>query len=245
MLKKLTLVLLAICQVCCLCSCNVSDNTTEKDNLVIAQDNNESDSDLVSLESINGNNIEYAAPYSEGLMFLKLTSNDADVYCVDKNGKVVFKLNEELVKVRTSQFMNEYAFVTAIDTSGDYHTVLCDKKGKLTYPSDVGVTEFYGPDEILKAGYVLAVKEEANYASTKKQLGVLNTNLEWEIPLSEELYVQFADTLADSFGENFIVDNVFYSVKLSKSLNLKTGEVLSIDLKQVTPSSERSNYRGR
>ncbi len=249
MSNKLISLLLATCMLFCLSTCgttetssNVNNTQSESqtDTTQNTKENIQTESNISSAnkESISGYEIEYASPYSEGLMFLKLIGNDADVYCVDKNGEVAFKLDDTIVNIKSSQFMCEYAFVSATDTSGNYHTVLCDKKGKLTYPSDIGVTEFYGPDEILNAGYILAVKVEANYNYTKKQLGVLNTKLEWKIPLSEELYTQFEDTLTDAYDENFIVDNIFYSVKLSKSLNLETGEVCSVDLKQVTPSSE-------
>lgn len=239
-MKRITALLLALCLICCLCSCDAShDNSKDRENVVPDHNDDEQGNNYVTEESINGREIEYALPYSEGFMFLKLADDDDHIYCVNKNGNVAFKLDDSIVNVVSSQFMGEYAFVSVKnETGGLYHTALCDKKGQLINPSDVGVTRFYGPEEILKAGYILAVKEETGYNYTKRQFGVLNTKLEWEVPLSEELYTQLEEALPDGYKENFVVGNTFYSVELSKSLNLKTGEVRSVDLKRVTPSSE-------
>lgn len=239
-MKRITVLLLALCLICCLCSCDAShDSSRDRGNLASDQNDDEQGNNYVTEESINGREIEYALPYSEGLMFLKLTDDDDHIYCVNKNGNVAFKLDDSIVNVVSSKFMGEYAFVSVKnETGGLYHTALCDKKGQLTSPSDVGATKFYGPEEILKAGYVLAVREEDSYDSTKRELGVLNTKWEWEVPLSEELYNKLEGALTDAYKENFVVGNVFYSVALSKSLNLKTGEVRTADMKKVTPSSE-------
>ena len=243
-MRRIIAGLLALCFICCLCSCDASDNRSDdsskdRDNLVPDYNGGVVGNDSEYAESIKGNEVEYATPYSEGLMFVKLTNDDTNIYCVDKNGNVAFKLDDSIVNVHSSQFMGEHAFVSVKEEKGsDYRTAVCDKKGKLTYPSDVGATKFYGPEEILKAGYVLAVREEDSYNSTKRELGVLNTKWEWEVPLSEELYNKLEDALVDVYKENFVVGNVFYSVALSKSLNLKTGEVRTADMKKVTPSSE-------
>lgn len=241
---RLLAVLLVLVLDCSLLACSsdnqITDNQTTDNQITDNTTNsNNSTNETNEEEKLNNAEIEYATTCSEDLMFVKLVDNDEKIFCVDKKGTIVFELDDEIVNVypADSKFMGNYAFVSAKDEMGEYHTALCDKEGKLIYPSDVGATEFYGPDEILKSGYVLATKIDADYSGTKSQLGVLDSSFEWVVPLSEPLYEEFADSLRDSYNENFIIDDSFYSVKLAKSLNLKTGEVKSVNLKDVTPSS--------
>lgn len=212
------------------------DKSTEQNLSEYEATKPEENATITDSKQINNADIEYASPYSEGLMFIKTSTDDSRVYCVDKNGYVAFELTNDIINVKNmdeAKFMGGYAFVRAFNESGNFCDAICDKQGNITLPSDIGATDFFGPDEILKSGYILATKVGA----TTSKLGVLNTSFEWVVPLSEDLYNEFSDSLSDSHKENFVIDEYFYSVKLAKSLNLKTGRIDSVKLKDVTPSN--------
>lgn len=212
-----------------------NDTSTKQDFSEYEATKSEENAIITDGKRINNADIEYASPYSEGLMFIKTSTDDSRVYCVDKNGYVAFELTNNIINVNNldeSKFMGGYAFVRAINESGDFCNAVCDRQGNITLPSDIGATAFFGPDEILKSGYILATKVDA----TTSKLGVLNTSFELVVPFSESLYNEFSDSISDSYKQNFVIGEYFYSVRLAKSLNLKTGEINSVKLKDITPS---------
>ena len=118
-MRRIMAWLLALCFICCLCSCDASnDASKDRDNLVPDYNGGVVGNDSEYAESIKGYEIEYATPYSEGLMFVKLTNDDTNIYCVDKNGNVAFKLDDSIVNVHSSQFMGEHAFVSIKEEKG-------------------------------------------------------------------------------------------------------------------------------
>ncbi len=168
-------------------SCTEADNDFEKsdeksDNESVDGDdesndktNTESNDDSVNKFS---GKIAAGTPFSEGLA---IVTDGTKVYCINENGNIVYELDEKYASYgggyHSRGYQNGYVKI------GDN---LYDKTGKVTKPSDLGVTKLY--DYALAGGYIVAEKEESTYSSTKKYLGILNTDLEWIIPLSEELY---------------------------------------------------------
>ncbi len=116
--------------------------------------------------------------FSEGLA---IVSNGSTTYCINKNGEIVYTALDEYKPNANGYYTRGYENGYVMIGENLY-----DKTGKITKPSDLGVTKFY--DYALAGGYIVAVKEESTYNSAKFFLGVLNTDFDWVVPLSEELY---------------------------------------------------------
>ena len=176
-----------------------------------------------------------ASLFSEGLAFVELSQEEGKSYCIDKKGHIVFELDIDLSIDGdiNSTFINGLAYV---------NEGLCNTTGKVTKPADVGATTFYYAST-LSAGYILAEVVTADYSNTSKKLGVLNTNFEWTVEPSADLYNEFADEYGYSEIDNalnttdYTVGDLYFNVSLEKALNLKTGEVIKDKSKIGTPSS--------
>jgi len=163
-----------------------------------------------------------ASVFSEGLAFVCLDGNKEKTYCINKEGYIVFELDKKLVVNGeiNAKFINGHALVDG---------GICDTKGKIIYPEDVGATEFY--DIALEGGYIVAEKTTADYSSSRFELGVLNFDFEWVIQPSEEIYnivkedLRFITVLNT---KSYYYKDFVYFEMCQKYLNLKTGEVSEI-----------------
>ena len=164
--------------------------------------------------------ITNASVFSEGLAFVQLNGNEGKIYCIDKKGNIVFEFENETeysLNYIPANFKNGVAFING---------AICDKQGNFVYPEDVGVTTFY--DFALDGGYIIATKITADYSSSTKELGVMNTKFEWVLPLNADLYSELEGGLFVSiYGdkEAFYSDNYIYFKGCQKFLNIETGKV--------------------
>ncbi len=166
--------------------------------------------------------IQAATVFKDGLAFVELTGVSNKTYCINKEGNIVFEINEQLsaATIIYEEFVNGLAFVN----EGFY-----DAAGNFTMPADVGATKFYG--QAVSAGYIIAEVITADYTSTSKKLGVLDTNFQWTVEPSEELYDAFSKSNgglaieSHLYTQDCVVGDVYYNYNLGKTLNLKTGEV--------------------
>lgn len=85
-----------------------------------------------------------------------------------------------------------------------------DKSGKVTTPESLGVTSFIKWD----GTYLLAEKITSDYASTKKELGVLNKTLEWVLPLAEAHDTIYAES-EDAFYNLLILSEAERNARIS------------------------------
>ncbi len=171
--------------------------------------------------------ITAASVFSNGLAFVCLDGNKEKAYCIDKQGNIVFELENKIQPVFGEiyeKFINGYALVDG---------GICDITGKITYPQDVGATYFYGV--ALNGGYIIATKETADYSSSKKELGIMNTDFEWVLQPSETIYNELSEnlwTISAQNTESFFANGIVYFDGCKKYLNVKTGEVSdSVDSK--------------
>lgn len=159
--------------------------------------------------------------YSEGLAFVTAHKMDEKTYCIDKNGYIIFEFDEKQAVNGDiyCQFVNGLALV------GEN---IYDKTGKVTTPESVGVTKFY--NIAFADGYILAEKVTADYASTKKEFGVMDKNFQWVVALSEALYKELEEdgglsSLAVRNTDSVCVDGKLYFAESKKCLNLKAGTI--------------------
>lgn len=164
-----------------------------------------------------------ASVFSEGLAFVAVDKQKT--YCVNKEGYIVFELDFRLNGFN-GEIDETFHNGVAILADGAY---VCDKTGKLTAAEDLGVTTFY--DDALVGGYILADKITASFDSTKKEVGVLNTSLEWVVEPSEELYNYIGEHLTWAINREHYYYNDYLCIREMFSqdapvgyLNLKNGE---------------------
>ncbi|MBQ2893392.1 MAG: hypothetical protein IJE24_04580 [Oscillospiraceae bacterium] len=165
-----------------------------------------------------------SSSFSEGLAVVVAGGKNGRGCAINKKGEVVFDLPfaiENSYIVSNVQFINGFASI---------NNGILDNKGNITYPEDVGASQFY--PVALEAGYIVAEVIEADFASTTKKLGVLNTNFEWVVQPTEEFYT----ALEHKYGyialesEDYYYYQGFLYVKcVEKFLNLKTGELVEYE----------------
>lgn len=171
--------------------------------------------------------ITAASDFSEGLAFVSVDGNKNVTYCINKQGNVVFTLNEKLAVTSSisAAFVNGLALLNSIGG-------ICDTTGKITMPTDVGATAFYG--SALSEGYILAESVLSDYVATQKRLGIMNTSFEWVVEPTAELYEALCGSLA---GGWYCFDGVMYIKDIDRYLNLKTGAVTE-SVSATWPSSQ-------
>ncbi len=177
-----------------------------------------------------------ASSFSDGLAFVSIDENEEKTYCINKKGYIVFELDKDLTVMGDiyNRFINGYALV---------ENGICNTKGKIVYPQDVGATTFYGI--ALEGGYILTEKVTSDYQNTRKELGVMNTDFKWVLEPSEDLYNEVGDSLFETSAlntESFYSDGFIYFAEVKKFLDVKTGELLDpISVEQ--PSNTWQIYR--
>ncbi len=191
-----------------------SDKTSINNSRVIENENN--------ANKINGK-ITAASPYREGLAFVNLDHNKEKAYCIDKHGNIVFVLENGAATSINGTIYAEFKNGYAIINSGG---AICNTKGEITYAKDVGATEFLGV--AFNGGYIVAVKETADYSSAKIEMGVMNTAFEWIVQPSEVIYNELSENLwvSTALGAySYFANDITYFEGCEKFLNVKTGEI--------------------
>lgn len=161
-----------------------------------------------------------ASVFSDGLAFVCIDGKSNITYCINKEGYIVFELNKDLGGVSGEifkYFKNGYALIDG---------GVCNTKGEITYPEDVGVTKFY--DIAFEGGYIVAEKVTASYSSTKKELGIMNMKFEWVLEPSEKLYEDLSENLwtCESINTKSCYSNEFvYFDGCQKYLEIATGNI--------------------
>ena len=159
-----------------------------------------------------------ASIFSEGLAFVCLNGDKEKTYCINNDGYIVFELDFRVVD-STGEIDSK--FINGLAKVGEG---ICDTKGNITMPTDVGATAFC--DIALDGGYIIVEKITSDFESSTKELGVMNTKFEWIIKPSEELYnITGGISMIPDNTQCFYYDGYFYFEDSQKYLNLKTGEI--------------------
>lgn len=189
-------------------------------------------------KKINGEIIA-ASSFSEGLAFVCVDNNQEKTYCINKDGYIVFELDENIsINGEISdKFTNGFAVLNAHSTNKN---ILCDTNGNIKTPEDIGVSNF---SELgLEGGYLIVEKITSDYSSSKKEMGVMNTNFEWVVDLSESIYNEIGGIqITPLYNNSFFYNDICYFDYCEKCLNLKTGEV-SYNVDFELPSNLWQSY---
>lgn len=173
--------------------------------------------------------IVFSSVYSDGVAVINLRDEKNTAYVIDKNGKIVFDFPLEdgysSYTIDSMQFQNGLLV---------YNGICYDKTGKVISPESVGATAFLTIED---GKYIVAEKITADYSTSKKELGVLNTNWEWIVPLGEGAYSLYHSnsTAAKDFFWNEVVRSdatvkkifMFDSYSPDEGIYLNDGSVLT------------------
>ncbi len=210
MLKRLFVGFLCICIALGLCACGSAQNGSGNQATPSA-----GESISHSGKKVEGT-ITKGSVFSEGLAFVLMNNDREKIYCINKEGYIVFEVSGD--------FSNTYALESLI-FKGGYVLIMgnaYDTKGNCTTPESVGATKFY--HTAFEGGYILAEKTTADYSSTKKELGVMGTDFKWIVEPSEALYQKLEGYLRSLEALNceyyYYNDYICFGTQF---LNLKTG----------------------
>ena len=192
------------------------------------------------IETVNGPFV-FASDFHEGYAFVEKHSERGTVYCIDKTGKEIFKVENYM-----PDGVNQNPDAADLCFSNGYVSILgnlYDTSGRKITPESLGVTEFirlydrrndgfFHASAAMPGGYILAKKTTSTYDTAKQELGILNSELEWTVPLSEEFHQRFMGAWDQRFtdfigthiylgNENYYLDPATGIITDTKPSNLK------------------------
>lgn len=166
---------------------------------------------------------------SEGIAVVCCDPDSGVYYGINLNGEILFEL-EGLSTDFSAYYLDGCKYTNGImEIDGG----ICDMRGNMTYPDEVGATHFYC--QALEEGYILADVITADYQGTKSEMGILNTELEWVVKPNETLYQELmvSNTLVFDFISGhrhdgyYCYDGYLYMERLNAFLDLQSGEVVN------------------
>ena len=233
MKKALTLIMIF----CIMISLIACENNSEHDNSIDAIPTNEpTQTQEEPLQNENREEVKHtgvklkgkivgASEYSEGFAFACINERTDTVYCITKEGYIVFEIHVE------ENNSSQYHKIDAKFTNGFalFNNVIYDYTGKAINPKDVGAEKFY--DVAFEGKYILASTFAFDGNSPKYKTGVLDFNLQWVIPLSEAFYDAVGKSLSKyspyntSYAVDYCAKDYLYTNINDSFVNLKTGKV--------------------
>lgn len=184
---------------------NGTENTPNQPNQPNVPNNPNSPNDpeepnLPSLPKTANGPFICASDFHDGYAFVEKQSQSGTVYCIDRTGTEIFKVenyraNNDDPSAEDLLFSHGFVLI-----GGN----LYDTTGKMTTPESVGVTEFLSlydrrydyfsySSAAMPGGYLLAKKITQTNDGERQELGILNANFAWVVPLSENFYQEFSN----------------------------------------------------
>ena len=178
-----------------------------------------------------------AGGFREGLAFVCLSSSSTPDLCINKEGQVVFSLpwdkSAGIYASALTSFCDGWAMVRISEHESGSTYVLCDKKGNLTLPKELGATGLFTDGATMYSsisqafldGYILAKRSTVSFMGSVDELAIFNTKLEKIVDYSKELAeVCNSILLSGSFDSGYYNGFLYSTEKEGKYINLNTGE---------------------
>ncbi len=178
---------------------------------------------------IDVSKITSSTMFSEGKAWVrygKMTSEEYNtLYCINNRGEILFTITNTFLN-SPSPFYNGLSIVPLMINDEAVYC-LCDEKGNITKPSDVGATEFLlntsGVGEIYEKtfedGYIFAKKTEATFSGSSVTAAILNSSLEIIAGYTEEIFTLYEEYAGHSYYNGYL-----YNVAEYKVFDVKTGK---------------------
>lgn len=186
-----------------------------------AGDHDETTSPAPQLEKLKEDVIATSV-ISEGIAVVSCDKNSTTCYGIGLDGTIKFEL--DLSSDFNLRNLSDCAFVNGLMLiDGGF----CDMKGNMTYPKDVGVSNFYAV--ALEEGYIFADVITASYDGTKTKMGIMDTSFQWLVEPNEEIYQELGTSLGMHIPNDgcYCIDGYVYISRIKKFVKLDTGIVLN------------------
>ena len=210
-MKRFVLLLLSAVIILGLVSCGKNSTDTSKGYFGEGSANGQSKEPNGNYVALN--DIVFSSDFFEGLAIVALKEDQETYYVIDKTGKIIFSIsNDDLSNNGIVQSNLQYASPYVGEHhknekillfNGIIYEIIYDKLENSISPEDVGATSFLSSRD----GYIVAEKITSDYATTKKELGILNMDLEWISPLSEETYNLYRSAGWEPFWNDLLGTN--------------------------------------
>lgn len=188
-----------------------------------------------SLKKVSGE-ITAASDFSDGVAFVCLDGNKEKTYCINKKGEIIFEINKKMC-------VNGDIYCSFKNGFAKIEDAICDKKGRITNPQDVGVSAFslLGIED----GYIIAEINNSSYDATERKIGVMDTSFNWKIKPSAEIckQVEYLPTNLALNTKTYYKNDIVYFDDFDVYFNLKTGAV-SKTSDMILPSEKWLVYTG-
>ena len=161
-------------------------------------------------KKISGNFIE-ATTFSEGRALVCVEGTENKTYCIDKNGYIIFEVNENVLSTNSDSTKNIFTNGIALIGKNIY-----DIDGNVTTPESKDVTTFYS--EAFCDKYIIVEKITSDYKNSKKEMGIMNADFSWAVNLSEKFYANGSYAYKDGHIE--------LGKGSGKYLNIESGSIV-------------------
>lgn len=257
-MKKLIAFVLLLCMLFTMVACstgeynndNREDNGNDDESSVT--ENNGGDQSNTNGENHNKidlDRITDITEFHEGKAFARYGNMTSDeyrtVYCIDKTGKILFTLNDISAGDEIAGFYNGLAALTVFKDN-QVTVCLCNDKGEIIKPEDVGATGFLiDPDSansqtvaLFADGYIFVEKTETDFSGSSAKAAVLNSDLEVIVEYSEQLYQLYERFIYSSYYGGYLYDT--WDREITEALDLNTGKLVE-DLSTLVSAIQREN----
>ena len=202
-MKKFLALFLALIMILAISACNSSsDNVYDEDDKKDNLKNTEDSDNKGENNSVNMNSISDATGYYSGVMRVKNSIMERP-YFINKKGECVLSWpqatdNKDYIPGMSERFYGKYFPISEYDLiTRQSMDVLLSETGKITHPSDVGVTDFLimkseATKKMAEDGYILAKTVKASYTSSVTTLVVFDNNFNKLCELEEINYTELS-----------------------------------------------------
>lgn len=177
--------------------------------------NNEQQNPSTDLKNIiDVSKITSSTMFSEGKAWVRcgeITSDEyTTLYCINKRGEILFTVTNTFLN-SPSPFYNGLSVVPMM-IDGESVYCICDEKGHITKPSDVGATEFLimsdyevgNSHNLFEDGYIFAKKTEATFSGSSVTAAILNSSLEIVAGYTEEILALYEDYINSYYYNGYL-----------------------------------------
>jgi hypothetical protein len=198
-------------------------------------DGDENDGGNANKEKIDLARVTYTTSFREGKALVRYgeVSSDEyyDLHCIDKAGNILFTV-EDVGGSGVSGFYGGYTTLL-MEENGKSVVCLCNEKGEIIKPSDVGATSFlidadsyYTQTlELLADGYIFAEKKTSDFSGVSAEAAILNADLEVIVDYSEQLREYYDAYISCAYYNGYLYG---YSLEtVVDVLDLRTGKLLA------------------
>lgn len=198
----------------------------------------------VSLPVLEMSDLRPVGTFREGRLFVMRKSDGATV-CIDKEGHIQFQLPEGYSPyfLGGGGFYNGLAVVQkTVEDTNEPQVHLCKLDGTLVTPEEFGGVRFLFSQSMIESQQERFFADGYIMVEGSGQLGLLDSDLQWLVPMSAEYHAQISDFVQENteegWGAEFYYDSGRF-LSARGSMDIQTGcgtEFCLLDFETAYPS---------